>query len=298
MGVKPLEVTLAGRDLTRIGDLVPAEAEAILDLAAALKLDPQPLTPRASLGLLCALPSTRTRVSFAVAMTQLGGASVPLQPEELQLSRGESLEDTARVLSCYLDAIAIRTPSQADVDAWADAASIPIVNALTGEEHPCQALADALTIRERLGATEGVRVAWLGDGSNVCVSLARLAPMLGLELVVAAPPGYEPAVDAELVRDPREAVAGADVLVTDTWVSMGDEDGAAQRHRDLEPYRLDAPLLSLADPDAIVLHCLPAHPGEEITADVLYGPQSAVWDEAENRLHVQKAVLALLLGAA
>jgi ornithine carbamoyltransferase len=298
MGLKPLEVTLAGRDLTRIGDLVPAEAEAILDLAAALKLDPQPLTPRASLGLLFALPSTRTRVSFAVAMTQLGGASVPLQPEELQLSRGESLEDTARVLSRYLDAIAIRTPLQADVDAWADAASIPVVNALTEEEHPCQALADALTIRERLGATEGVRIAWLGDGSNVCVSLARLAPMLGLELVVAAPPGYEPPVDAELVRDPREAVAGADVLVTDTWVSMGDEDGAAQRHRDLEPYRLDASLLAHAAPDAIVLHCLPAHPGEEIVADVLYGPQSAVWDEAENRLHVQKAIVALLLGAA
>jgi len=298
MGVKPLEVTLAGRDLTRIGDLVPAEAEAILDLAAALKLDPQPLTPRASLGLLFALPSTRTRVSFAVAMTQLGGASVPLQPEELQLSRGESLEDAARVLSRYLDAIAIRTPAQADVDAWADAASIPVVNALTEEEHPCQALADALTIREHLGATEGVRVAWLGDGSNVCVSLARLAPMLGLELVVAAPAGYEPAVDVDVVRDPREAVAGADVLVTDTWVSMGDEDGAAQRHRDLEPYRVDASLLDLAEPGAIVLHCLPAHPGEEIAADVLYGPQSAVWDEAENRLHVQKAVLALLLGAA
>ena len=298
MGVKPLEVTLAGRDLTRIGDLVPAEAEAILDLAEALKLDPQPLTPRASLGLLFALPSTRTRVSFAVAMTQLGGASVPLQPEELQLSRGESLEDTARVLSRYLDAIAIRTPAQADVDAWADAASIPVVNALTEDEHPCQALADALTIREHLGATEGVRVAWLGDGSNVCVSLARLAPMLGLELVVAAPAGYEPAVDVDVVRDPREAVAGADVLVTDTWVSMGDEDGAAQRHRDLEPYRVDASLLALAEPGAIVLHCLPAHPGEEIAADVLYGPQSAVWDEAENRLHVQKAVLALLLGAA
>ena len=298
MGVKPLEVSLAGRDLTRIGDLVPAEAEAILDLAAALKLDPQPLTPRASLGLLFALPSTRTRVSFAVAMTQLGGASVPLQPEELQLSRGESLEDTARVLSRYLDAIAIRTPSQADVDAWADAASIPVINALTEEEHPCQALADALTIREHFGATEGVRVAWLGDGSNVCVSLARLAPMLGLELVVAAPAGYEPATAVEVVRDPREAVAGADVLVTDTWVSMGDEDGAARRHRDLEPYRVDASLLALAEPGAIVLHCLPAHPGEEITADVLYGAQSAVWDEAENRLHVQKAVLALLLGAA
>jgi ornithine carbamoyltransferase len=293
----PLPVSLAGRDLTRIADLVPAEAEAILDLAAAMKLEPRPLAPHRSLGLLFTLPSTRTRVSFAVAMTQLGGGSVALQPEELQLSRGESLEDTARVLSRYLDAIAIRTPAQADVDAWAAAASVPVINALTSQEHPCQALADALTIRERLGSTDGARIAWLGDGSNVCVSLARLAPMLGMTLVAACPPGYEPPVDVEVVRDPREAAAGADVLVTDTWVSMGDEAGAPQRLRDLGPYRLDASLLALAEEHALVLHCLPAHPGEEIAADVLYGERSAVWDEAENRLHVQKAILALLLGA-
>jgi ornithine carbamoyltransferase len=229
-------------------------------------------------------------------MTQLGGASLELQPEELQLARGESLEDTARVLSRYLDALAIRTSAQADVDAWAAAASIPVVNALTDAEHPCQALADALTIRERLGATDGARIAWVGDGTNVCVSLAGLAPMLGMEVVVAAPAGYEPSAAVELTRDPREAAAGADVLVTDTWTSMGQEADRERRLRDLEPYRLDSALLERAAPHAIVLHCLPAHPGEEIAADVLYGPRSAVWDEAENRLHTQKALLALLLG--
>jgi ornithine carbamoyltransferase len=296
-GVRPFDVALAGRDLTRIADLVPAEAEAILDLAAELKRDPQPLAPRTTLGLYFTKHSTRTRTSFAVAMTQLGGASLPLNAQEMQLSRGESLEDTARVLSGYLDAIAIRTGPQAEVDAWAEAASIPVINALTDEEHPCQALADALTIRERLGGTNGARIAWVGDGSNVCVSLARLAPMLGMEMVVAAPAGYEPPVDGVVVtRDAREAAAGADVLVTDTWISMGQDDERERRLRDLEPYRLDAALLSLASPEAIVLHCLPAHPGEEVAADVLYGPRSAVWDEAENRLHTQKALLSLLLG--
>lgn len=294
--VRPFDVALAGRDLTRIADLVAAEAEAILDLAVELKRDPQPLAPRKTLGLYFTKHSTRTRASFAVAMTQLGGTSLPLQAEEMQLSRGESLEDTARVLSGYLDAIAIRTGPQAEVESWADAASIPVINALTDEEHPCQALADALTIRERLGGTDGARIAWVGDGSNVCVSLGRLAPLLGMEMVVGAPPGYEPAVEGvEVTRDAREAAAGADVLVTDTWISMGQEDERETRLRDLEPYRLTRELLALAAPEAIVLHCLPAHPGEEIEADVLYGPRSAVWEEADNRLHTQKALLALLL---
>jgi ornithine carbamoyltransferase len=296
----PLDVTLAGRDLTRIADLVPAEAEAILELAAQLKLEPEPLRPGKTLGLLFRKPSTRTRVSFAVAIAQLGGTPIPLQEDELQLSRGESLGDTARVLSGYLDAIAIRTFEQAEVDAWAAAASIPIVNALTDEEHPCQALADALTIRERLGGLDGVRVAWIGDGSNVCASLAALGALLGFEVVVACPSGYEPSnsllLVLEVTRNSREAAAGADVVVTDTWTSMGQEAEAERRRRELEPYRVDDALLSVASPDAIVLHCLPAHPGEEITPDVLYGPQSAVWQEAENRLHVQKALLALLLG--
>jgi ornithine carbamoyltransferase len=290
-----LTVSLAGRDVLRAGDLVPAETEAVLDLAADLKLDPyEPRLPGRTLGLLFRKPSTRTRVSFAVAIAQLGGAAVPLLPDELQLSRGESLEDTARVLSGYLDAIAIRTFAQSELEEWADAASVPVVNALTDDEHPCQAHADALTIRERLGGTDGVRIAWLGDGTNVCSSLGGIAPGLGMELVAASPPGYE-AGGVETVRDPRDAVAGANVLVTDTWTSMGREADASERLRDLDGYRLTEELVALADPEAIVLHCLPAHAGEEIEASVLYGPRSAVFQEAENRLHVQKALLTLLL---
>ena len=230
-------------------------------------------------------------------MTQLGGAAVHLAPEELQLSRGESLPDTARALSRYLDALAVRTHAHSELEEWAEWATIPVINALTADEHPCQALADALTIRDRLGSLDGVQVAWVGDGTNVCTSLAALGKLLGYEVVAACPPGYEPAAEVTVVRDPREAVRGADVVVTDTWLSMGQEAEAVERLRDLEPYRIDADLLGLAAPEAFVLHCLPAHPGEEITADVLYGDRSAIWDEAENRLHVQKALLALLLGA-
>jgi ornithine carbamoyltransferase len=294
----PLELSLAGRDFLRISDLVPAEAEAILDRAVELRLNPkQPLLPGATLGLYFEKHSTRTRVSFSAGMAQLGGAAIHLAPEELQLSRGESLPDTARALSGYLDAVAVRVHSHAELEEWAHWASIPVINALTAEEHPCQALADALTMRDRLGSLDGVRVAWVGDGSNVCTSLARLGPLLGYEVIAACPEGYEPAVDVHLVRDPREAVSAADVIVTDTWVSMGQEDEHDQRVRDLEAYRLDDALLGHASKDAFVLHCLPAHPGEEITADVLYGERSAIWDEAENRLHVQKALLLLLLGA-
>lgn len=298
----PLELSLAGRDLLRISDLAPAEAEAILDLAVELRERPkQPLLVGATLGLYFSKHSTRTRVSFSAGMTQLGGAALPLTPEELQLSRGESLPDTARALSRYLDALAVRTHEHAELEAWAEWASIPVINALTAEEHPCQALADALTIRDRLGQLEGVRVAWVGDGSNVLVSLAALGERLGYRVVAACPEGYEPCntllQGLEVVRDPREAVEGADVVVTDTWISMGQEHERAKRLLDLEPYRLDRELLALAAPDAFVLHCLPAHPGEEITADVLYGDRSAIWDEAANRLHVQKALLVLLLGA-
>jgi ornithine carbamoyltransferase len=292
----PLKTSLAGRDFLRVSDLAPAEAEAILDYAVELRLNPkQPLLPGSTLGLYFAKHSTRTRVSFTAGMAQLGGAAVHLAPEELQLSRGESLPDTARALSGYLDALAVRVHSHAELEEWANWASIPVINALTAEEHPCQALADALTMRDRLGSLDGVRVAWVGDGSNVCTSLARLGLVLGYEVIAACPPGYEPAVDVHLVRDPREAVAQADVIVTDTWVSMGQEAEHDQRLRDLEAYRLDEALLAHASPDAFVMHCLPAHPGEEITADVLYGDRSAVWDEAENRLHVQKALLALTL---
>ena len=194
--------------------------------------------------------------------------------------------------------LAVRTHPHEELEAWAEYATIPVINALTALEHPCQALADALTIRDRLGSLDGVRVAWVGDGSNVLTSLAALGELLGYEVVAACPPGYEVTVCyKQRSRDPREAVAGADVVVTDTWISMGQEHERAQRLHDLAPYRLDDALLALASPDAFVMHCLPAHPGEEITADVLYGSRSAIWDEAENRLHVQKALLTLLLGA-
>jgi ornithine carbamoyltransferase len=291
-------LTLQGRDLLRIGDLSRDEITAILDAADELKASPRALLPGRTLGLFFGQPSTRTRISFSVAMAQLGGTPITLLPGEMQLSRGESLEDTASVLSRYVDALAIRTLSHDELEAWAEACTIPVINALTELEHPCQALADAMTIRERIGTLDGVRVAWVGDGTNVLVSLAHLALACGMDVIAACPEGYDPPAGTplELTRDPREAAREADVLVTDIWVSLGQEASRAARLRDLEPYRLDDALAELASPDAIVLHCLPAHPGEEITADILYGPKSAVWDEAENRLHAQKALLALLLG--
>jgi ornithine carbamoyltransferase len=294
----PLAVSLQGRDFLRVSDLSPVEAEAVLARAVELRADPkQPLLPGATLGLYFAKHSTRTRVSFTAGMTQLGGTAIPLTPEELQLSRGESLHDTARALSGYLDALAVRTHSHEELEAWAEHASIPVINALTELEHPCQALADALTIRDRIGTLEGVRVAWVGDGSNVLTSLAEVGRLLGFEVVAASPEGYESnSLLQATVRDPREAVAGADVIVTDTWISMGQEHERVERLHDLAPYRLDETLLALASPDAFVMHCLPAHPGEEISETVLYGPRSAVWDQAENRLHAQKALLELLVG--
>jgi ornithine carbamoyltransferase len=290
-------VSLQGRDLLRVRDFSRDELETVLDLAAELKANPQPLLPQRTLGLYFAQPSTRTRISFSVAIAQLGGTPIVLLPQEMQLSRGESLEDTAHVLSRYLDALAIRTLAHGELEAWAEAASIPVINALTSVEHPCQALADVMTVRERRGSLDGVRIAWVGDGTNVLDSLADLAVLFGADVVAACPEGYEPASDSPaLVRDPREAAQGADVLVTDIWVSLGQEAERGKRLRDLEPYRLDETLLELAAPDAIVLHCLPAHPGEEISPGAIYGEHSAVWDEAENRLHVQKALLALLVG--
>ena len=226
--------------------------------------------------------------------------------DDLQLGRGETIKDTAVVLSRYLDAIMIRTYSQDDVEELAQYASIPVINGLTDSSHPCQALADVMTIRERLGRLEGVRVAYLGDGNNVCASLMVACAKLGASFVAATPEGYEPAEEVvriareaggevELTRDPREAAAGADVLYTDVWTSMGQDEERERRLRDLAGFGIDEALVRLANDDAIVLHCLPAHYGEEITEDVLYGPQSAVWDEAENRLHAQKALLALVI---
>jgi ornithine carbamoyltransferase len=293
-----LPLDLHGRSLTRISDLAPAELDAVLDLADELKRlhaarEPHRLLEGRTIGLLFRKHSTRTRVSLEAGIAHLGGTALYLPAGELQLGRGESVGDTARVLSRYLDALAVRTHAQAEVDELAATASIPVISALTDEEHPLQALADLQTIRERFGSLEGIRVAWVGDGSNVCVSLAGACALLGVEFVCASPPGYEPP-GLDVVRDPREAARGAHVLVTDVWASMGQEAEREQRARDLAPYALDSRLLDVADPDAIVLHCLPAHPGEEIAAEVLYGPQSAAWDEAENRLHTQKALLALV----
>jgi ornithine carbamoyltransferase len=264
------------------------------------------LLPGRTLGLLFARPSTRTRVSFAVAMEQLGGSAIALNTSELQLSRGESLEDTARILAGYLDAIAVRWPSQGDLETLASHASIPVINALTDDEHPCQALADALTIRERFGDLAGVKVAYVGDGNNVCASLLVACSALGAEVVCATPRGYEPGPgaiaaavafggDVTLTDNPYAAVAGAQVLYTDVWTSMGEEEEREQRLADFSGFGIDANLLATAADDAVVLHCLPAHIGEEISGDVLHGGQSAVWQQAENRLHVQKALLALLV---
>jgi ornithine carbamoyltransferase len=294
---QPLPVDLRGRSLARISDWTAAEVEAVLDLAAELKARPRdphrPLEGR-TIGLLFRKHSTRTRVSLEVAAAHLGATALYLPGDQLQLARGESVEDTARVLSSYLDALAIRTYAHAELDLFTEAAAVPVINALTDEAHPLQALADVLTIRERFGGVDGLRVAWIGDGNNVCRSLGEACALLGAELVCAAPPGHEPDDDSiPVVRDPREAAAGAQVVVTDVWTSMGQEAEQAERMRAFAGYTVDDELLSHADPDAIVLHCLPAHPGEEISADVLYGPRSAVWDEAENRLHTSKALLAL-----
>jgi ornithine carbamoyltransferase len=250
-----------------------------------------------SVALVFERPSTRTRVSFEVGVAELGGTPVVLRGAELQLARGESVGDTARVLSGYLHAIAIRSGSDENVVALAESASVPVINMLTPRHHPCQALADLMTLRERFGDLEGLRVAYVGDSNNVARSLAVVGRTAGVEVVIASPDGYriEPGFEAEDTDDPRAAVTGADAIYTDVWVSMGDEEEAERRRSDLAPYRVDAELLAAASDRAIVLHCLPAHPGEEITEDVLYGERSAVWDQAENRLHSQKALLELLV---
>jgi ornithine carbamoyltransferase len=279
------------------------ELAKLLDRAAALKagrrerVGTDSLAGR-SVALVFEKPSTRTRISFDVGVAELGGHPVVLRGDEMQLSRGESIGDTARVLSRYVDAIVIRSGSDQTVAALAAEAEVPVINALTPLHHPCQVLADLLTMRERFGDLEGRRLAYVGDGNNVARSLAILGERAGLEVVVAAPAGYqiEEGVGAELSADPRAAAAGADALYTDVWVSMNDLEAEADRRRaDLAPFRLDADLLAAANDGAIVLHCLPAHPGEEIEADVLYSDASAVWDQAENRLHAQKALLELLL---
>ena len=250
-----------------------------------------------SVALVFERPSTRTRISFEVGVAELGGTPIVLRGDELQLSRGESIADTARVLSRFVDAIAIRSGSHEEIEELAREAEMPVINALTPLHHPCQALADLLTLRERFGDLAGLRVAYVGDGNNVARSLAIAGELADMEVVVAAPSGYqiEEGHGATLTDDPRAAVAGAQAIYTDVWVSMGDEAEADRRRADLAPFQVDADLLSAAGDDAVVLHCLPAHPGEEITAELLYGERSAVWDQAENRLHTQKALLATLL---
>jgi ornithine carbamoyltransferase len=256
-----------------------------------------------SVALLFESPSTRTRVSFHVGVAELGGEALVLRGDELQIRRGESLRDTALVLSRYVDAIVARLADHRSIEALAEHAQVPVVNALTPLHHPCQALADLLTLRERFGGSDGLRLAYVGDGNNVCNSLMLLGPKAGVEVAVATPPELapDPAVVSaapgrvEVGSDPRDAARNAHALYTDVWISMGDEAEANQRRSLLAPYQLNEDLLALARPDAIVLHCLPAHPGEEITEGLLYGERSAVWDQAENRLHAQKALLERLL---
>jgi ornithine carbamoyltransferase len=306
---------LKGRDFTRIGTWNSEELKTALDLADELKAlrqrrEPHELLPGRTLGMIFQKPSTRTRVSFEVGIAELGGRGLYLSAGDLQLGRGETIRDTGTVLSRYLDAIMIRTFEQDDVEQLAEHADIPVINGLTDYSHPCQALADLMTIRERLDRLSGVRLAYLGDGNNVCISLMVGAARFGMRFVAATPQGYEPdetAVSAarraavqmggtvELVRDAADAVREAEVVYTDVWTSMGQEEESERRRRDLAGYQINDELLSGASPDAIVLHCLPAHYGEEITEEVLYGPHSAVWDQAENRLHAQKALMALIV---
>jgi ornithine carbamoyltransferase len=302
---------LKGRSFTKIADWSVEELREVLDLGDQLKRlqqrrEEHHLLPGRTLGMIFEKPSTRTRVSFEVGMYQLGGLGLYLSAADLQLGRGETIKDTAHVLSRYLDGIMIRTYAQSDVEELAEHASIPVINGLTDSAHPCQALADVMTIRERFGRLEGLRVVYLGDGNNVCASLMVACARLGADFVAATPPGYAPPAEAvevarqgpgnvELTEDPRAAVEGADVLYTDVWTSMGQDAEREQRLRDLAGYGIDSELVARAGDDAIVLHCLPAHYGEEITEEVLYGPRSAVWDEAENRLHAQKALMALVI---
>ncbi len=284
---------LTGTELTR------DELLALLERAVALKAAPRAsraLEGRA-VGLIFEKPSTRTRLSFEVGVVELGGHPVLLRPGEMQLSRGESVKDTARILSAHVDAVGVRTGPDALLEELAAEGTIPVFNMLTAGHHPCQALADLMTLRERFGAVPGLKLAYVGDGNNVARSLALVGALADVEVVVASPAGYElePVAGAHLTQDPAEAVAGAHAVYTDVWVSMGDEDTAEARRAALAPYRIDDALLDRAAPGAIALHCLPAHPGEEITEEVLYGPRQAIWDQAENRRHAQKALLELLV---
>ncbi len=299
------------RDFLRVTDLDRSELLELIERAAEWKLlgkgGPHPLE-RATIGLVFEKASTRTRVSFEVAAHQLGGNAIMLSRRDTQLGRGEPIKDTARVLARYVDCLVVRTFEHEKIEEMARYADVPVVNALTDASHPCQVLADLLTVTERFGADAlargaGLRVAWVGDGNNMANGWLEACVLLGFDLVLACPEGYDPdpaliaraAGRARVVRAPAEAVEGAHVVNTDVWASMGQEAEAEVRRRKFAGYAVDEALLAGARPDAIVLHCLPAHRGEEIAEDVLEGPRSAVWDEAENRLHAQKALLEMLL---
>ncbi len=301
---------LKGRDLLGTADLNAEETLSLLELARKLKSQELVIQCNKVLGLLFYKASTRTRVSFSVAMYQLGGQVIDLNPSLTQVGRGEPIEDTARVLDRYLDILAIRTFAQADLHTFANYAQIPIINALTDLEHPCQILADLLTVQECFGSLAGKTLTYLGDGNNMANSLLLGGALTGLNIRIAAPPGYEPDPDivqraqsiaagkSEIVvtQDPIAAVEGAQVVYTDVWASMGQEDSADQRIPVFQPYQVNQQLINHADPEAIILHCLPAHRGEEITTEAIESERSRVWDQAENRMHVQKALLASLLG--
>jgi ornithine carbamoyltransferase len=306
---------LAGRSVLTLRHHPPEAVAAVLDLADELKAIPGPSWPPLLAGRVIALiferPSTRTRVSFAAGISRLGGTGLVLSAGDLQLGRGETIEDTAKVMGRWVDAIVLRTGPHATIEELDRHAGVPVVNGLTYAHHPCQALADAQTIRERFGALTGLPVAYLGDGNNCCVSLMIVGALTGMRVTAGCPPGYRPDPEivawadaaarergggARVVEDAREAVAGARVLYTDTWVSMGDEESEAERIDALEPYRVDDALMDAAAPDAVAMHCLPAHHGHEITYEVLHGPRSAAWDQAENRMHAQAALLAHILG--
>jgi ornithine carbamoyltransferase len=285
---------LTGAELSR------AELDSLLHRASELKSSPR--ASRALQDRIVALvfekPSTRTRVSFEAGVVELGGHPMVLRSGEMQLSRGESVKDTARILSAHVHAVGVRTGPDEVLEGLAAEGSIPVFNMLTAGHHPCQALADLMTIHETFGRLEGLKIAYVGDGNNVARSLAVLGEIAGMEVAIASPEGYalEPVAGALLVTDPGEAVRDARAVYADVWVSMGDEDTADERRAALEPYRIDDALLDRAAPDAVALHCLPAHPGEEITESVLYGERQRIWQQAENRRHAQKALLEWLMG--
>jgi len=307
--------SFSGKSFLSIHDFTTEQIMRVMDLAALLKAEqkagvPHPILKGKTLGMIFLKPSTRTRISFEVAIWQLGGYGLFLSANDLQLKRGETIADTARVLSRYLDGIMIRTFAHSDVIELAREGSIPVINGLTDLLHPCQVMADLFTGIERFGDLKGRKLAYIGDGNNMVHSLMYGGAKVGMHVTCACPAGYEPDPEVvaaaradgtatgakmDIVRDPKEAVRGADILYTDVWASMGQEAEYEKRVRDFKGYQINAELVSMANPDCIVMHCLPAHRGDEITDDAADGPHSVLWDEAENRLHAQKAILALTM---